>query len=380
MKDVYADNNATTKVAPEVSDAMLPFFSDYYGNPSSSHTKGIEAERALKKARRTLAEYCGGDERDVIFTSGATESINLALRGVVDAHKRKGKHIVTSLVEHEAVLNTASALSDEGVEVSYITPDEYGRITPEQVVDAMRDDTILVAIMHVNNELGTIYPIEAIAHAIRQRNAMTLFFSDGAQAFGKLPVSGKIPDLYAISAHKLHGPKGVGALFVRNGVRLTSHHTGSGQEFGLRSGTENIPGIVGLAQATELAYENLHTCRTDLQTLRHRFVTGLKEIDSVRINSPDDALEITTSAAFPGIPGEVLLNALDAKGIYVSTGSACSSHHERRSHVIEALGLPDEVADSTLRFGFSRYTNMEEVEYILTVLKEVVPELRKTTQ
>ncbi|MBI2876237.1 MAG: cysteine desulfurase [Candidatus Tectomicrobia bacterium] len=380
MRELYLDNNATTPIAPEVREALLPFLDERYGNPSSLHRKGVEAERALKESRHKMAALLNVRDQEIIFTSGATESDNLALKGVARAYQRQGKHLVTTAAEHEAVLESCKALEEEGFEVTRLTPDGYGRVGVEQVISALRDDTVLVAVMHVNNELGTIYPIAEMARAVKRRNPKTLVFSDGAQAFGKLPVSLQQVDLYAISGHKIHAPKGVGALWVRNGVRLRPLLSGGGQERNLRPGTENVAGAVALAAAATLAYANLEGHRDHLRALKRRFLEGMAGLEPVRINSPEDGLETTANVAFPGVPAEVLLHALEARGVYVSTGSACSTRHKRHSHVLHALGLPEAVMNASLRFSFSRYNTLGGIDYALAVMHQVVPELRATVR
>ena len=370
MKTIYFDNNATTAIAPEVFKAMEPYFMLQYGNPSSLHKFGIEAERAVKQSRRAIARLLGVDEQEIVFTSGATESINLAIQGTAWARKRLGNHIITTEVEHEAVLNTVKALEEKGFEVTYVTPDQYGRVKVEDVLSAVREDTILASIIHVNNELGTINPIHDIA---KQLNPQILFFSDGAQAFGKIRTSLEHIDLYSISGHKIHGPKGVGALYIRQGVNIHPLVHGGKQEFGLRSGTENVPGIVGFAKAAELGFAE---DREHVRHLKKRFLEGMQGIDECTLNSPKDAIESTINVAFPGIPAEILLHALEEKGIFVSTGSACSSKNKRVSHVLK--GLAQEIAESSIRISFSRYNTLEEIVHTVFILKSLVVELRET--
>lgn len=376
MRSVYLDNNATTAVAPEVHEALEPYFLQEYGNPSSLHTQGVVAERAISDARHSIANRLGVQARDLIFTSGATESDNLALRGIAKANPRGGTHIVTSTIEHEAVLDTVMELTEMGYTASFVQPDAGGRIQPDAVARQVSDETIMVAVMHVNNELGTINPVADIAAAVKQQNTETYVIVDGAQALGKMPIDLTDIDCYAASGHKFHAPKGVGLLYVREGTKIKPIQTGGGQERSLRSGTENVPGIVALERAVSLGYDHLEQYRERMRVLNARLREGIASVPEAVITSPDDALENTVNAAFPGVPAEVLLNALDERGISVSTGSACSSNKQRESHVLKALQLPERVRQSTLRFGLSRYTSEEDIEYTVAVLQEIVPQLR----
>lgn len=378
-REIYLDNNATTPVAPEVLDAMLPYLRECYGNPSSAHRKGLEAERALRASRATVARALGVEESEIVFTACGTEGNNLALRGVARALRREGNHIITSQVEHPAVLETCRDLETDGFRVTYLSVTQTGALAPEAVLEAITDETILVSLMHVNNETGVIFPVEEMARQVKQANPRIVFHSDGVQAIGKLQPHLADIDLYSLSGHKFHAPKGVGALVVRRGARLKPVMTGGGQERGLRSGTENLAGIVGLARAMELAYTDFEAKQKHFQALRERFVTGLQELPNAHLNSPTESVPATVSVAFRGVPGEVLLNALEAEGVYVSAGSACASAHKshrRRSHVLTAMGLEPAVIDSTLRFSFSRYTTLEEIDEAVRVLKQTVPRLQ----
>lgn len=372
-REIYLDNNATTPVAPEVFEAIRPYFCQRYGNPSSLHRKGIEAERAVRASRSTLARLFGVPEAAVIFTSGGTEGDNLAIKGTARALRRRGTHIITTQVEHPAVLESCRELESDGFRVTYLPLNGEGRVEPADVLAALSDETILVSIMHVNNELGTIFPVEEIAARLKRQRPEIVFHSDGVQAVGKLKIRLDHIDLYTISGHKIHAPKGIGALLVRGDTSLRPLLTGGGQERGLRSGTENVPGIVGLARAVELMYENFEALQAHFARLRDRFLAGLSEIPGVRVNSPAHSVPTTVNVSFSGIPAEVMLHALEAEGIYVSTGAACSSRKGRRSHVLEAAHLPPEVIDSSLRFSFSRYTTVEDIEMALQVIRRVVP-------
>lgn len=377
MKIIYLDNTSTTKILPEVKLAMLPYFDALYGNPSSWHKIGRDAEKALRTSREKIAELIGCEEKEIVFTSGATEAINLAILGAARAAKHRGRHIVTSMVEHDAVLEPCRKLKEKGFEITYLKPDEYGRIKNEQVTRAIRKDTILIALMHAQNELGTIYPIEEIAAETKRVRPDILFFSDGAQAFGKISVNLENIDLYAISAHKIHGPKGVGALFVRDDVRLEPILYGGGQEQGLRPGTENIPAVVGFAKAAEISYKNLKKNHAHIEKLRAAFIKEIKQVENIRINSPQDAIETIVNIAFFGVPAEELLSALEKKGIYASAGSACSMSHGRRSHVLAALPVDGRVSLSSLRFGFSRLNTPTEISYAVKTIQRIISKLRK---
>ncbi|MCX7753106.1 MAG: cysteine desulfurase [Blastocatellia bacterium] len=374
-REVYLDNNATTPVAPEVVEAMASYWQDRFGNPSSLHRKGVEAERAVRESRATIARLLGVKENEVIFTSGGTEGDNLAIKGVARALRRRGIHIITTKIEHPAVLESCRDLEAEGFRVTYLDVDADGLVTPEVVEAALTPGTILVSIMHVNNELGTILPISEIAERVKRRNPEIVVHSDGVQAIGKTPVDLRGVDLYTISGHKIHAPKGTGALIVREGVRLVPLFSGGGQERGLRSGTENVAGIVALARALELACENLEERLAYFRTLRERFLDGVRRIDRARINSPERSVPTTVNVSFPGIPAEVLLHALEEEGIFASTGAACASRKRRRSHVLEAMRLPPEVIDSSLRFSFSRYTTVEDIEWAVHALQHAVERL-----
>jgi cysteine desulfurase len=367
-REVYLDNNATTPVAPEVVEAMAPYWSERFGNPSSVHRKGVEAERAVRAARATIARVLGVKESEVVFTSGGTEGDNLALKGVARALRRRGTHILTTAIEHPAVLESCRDLEAEGFRVTYLDVDARGLVTPEMVEAALTPETILVSIMHVNNELGTILPIAEIAERVKRRNPEIVVHSDGVQAVGKVPVNLRGVDLYTISGHKIHAPKGTGALIVREGVKLQPLLSGGGQERGLRSGTENVAGIVGLARALELMVENLEEKLAHFHRLRERFLAGVRHIPGARINSPEPSVPTTVNVSFPGIPAEVLLHALEEEGVFVSTGAACSSRKNRRSHVLEAMRLPPDIIASSLRFSFSRYTTVEDIDWAIEAL------------
>ena len=376
MREIYLDNSASTPLALEVLDAMLPYYKEHYGNPSSRHKKGIDAERAIKESRQTIADILHVKSSEVFFTSGATEADNFAIKGSAQALKRQGRHIITQKTEHEAVLESCKALEKEGFEVTYLGTDEYGNLDKEELLNSVRKDTILVAIMHINNELGTMHPINELAEAVKVKNPNTLFFSDGVQALGKIDVSLENIDMYAFSGHKIHGPKGIGSLFIREGVKLEPILNGGGQENNLRSGTENVPGIVGIGRAVSISYENLNESSEKTSFLKEEFIRTLEEITDVRINSPKDGLPNIVNIAFKGVPSEILLHAIEERGIFASSGSACGAGKQNISHVLEAVGIHYEYAVSSLRFSFSRYSTREDVIYVCKTLKEVIPNLR----
>jgi len=389
--EIYLDNNATTKPDPTVIEALLPCLKTHYGNASSVHKKGIEAERALRESRRTVARALGANENEIIFTSGATESDNLAITGIARAYTRRGNHIITTKVEHPAVLEPCRALENDGFTIDYLDVTKDG-IDIEKLKNLITDKTILISIMHVNNETGQISPIEKLAEQIKKTHPYVIFHSDGTQAFGKIPIDLTHIDLYSISGHKIHGPKGVGALYIKTDVQekdVSGTHVtveqkpiiiepiirGGGQERDLRGGTENIPAIVGFAKAAEIAHENLETTQTHFQKLKEVFLNEIKEIPNFTINSPEGSIPSTINLSIPPIPGEVIVNALSEKEIYISTGAACASRKGKKNYVLEAMGYPKEIIDASIRISFSRHTTEEEINTTTKTLKEIVTHL-----
>ncbi len=371
----YFDNNATTALAPEVLDAMMPYFSS--GNPSSGHRLGIAAEQAIQSARQKLLQAFGSRDHEVIFTSGGTESVNLAVKGIARVLKRQGKHIITARTEHKSVLESMRQLEQEGFEIGYAQPDSRGCIPVEAVTSLLRDDTTLVAIMHVNNELGSINPIENIASAIKSAHKNCRIFSDGVQAFGKLiPPAPSNIDAYSMSGHKFHGPKGIGALFLKKGTQCQPLISGGGQENGFRSGSQNVPGIVGLVTASEMAYSALSETRLHFRALKNRLINGLQVLENVAINSPEDGLANTVNASFINLPSEVMMRLLDEKGFCVSAGSACAGRKRGTSHVLEAIGLSDTRMRSAIRFSFSRYNTPDEIDACLQTIATILSDVR----
>ncbi|GBC99950.1 Cysteine desulfurase IscS [bacterium HR17] len=377
---VYLDYAATTPMDPRVLDAMMPYLTDKFGNPNSIHAFGRAARQAVDEAREKIAALLNCQPSEIVFTGSGTESDNLALRGVAEAYQRKGNHIVTTAVEHHAVLHTCRALEDRGFTVTYLPVDRHGLVVPEQVAEAVTDRTILVSVMHANNEIGTIEPIADIVRAVKEKRPDVLVHTDAVQTVGHIPVdvSALGVDLLSFSAHKFYGPKGVGALFVRQGVRLVPQLTGGGQERNRRSGTENVAGIVGMARALELAVAEMPDELPRLQALRDELIAGvLERIPDSRLNGhPTQRLPHNANFSFRGVEGEALLLQLDLHGIAASSGSACSSGSLEPSHVLLALGLSHEWAIGSLRLTLGRFTTREQIQRVLSVLPTVVEKLR----
>lgn len=382
MRDesIYLDYAATTPLDPRVHQAMMPYLTEKFGNPNSIHAFGREAKKAVDEARETIAALLNCRPSEIVFTSGGTESDNLALRGVASAYRQKGNHIVTTAIEHHAVLHTCRALQDEGFEVTYLPVDEHGLVVPEQVVEALTDRTILVSIMHANNEIGTIEPLAEIVQAIKEKRPDVLVHTDAVQTVGHIPVDVEAlgVDLLSFAAHKFYGPKGVGGLFVRRGVKLVPQLTGGGQERNRRSGTENVAGIVGMAKALELAIAEMPAEIPRLKTLRDELINGvLTQIPGSRLNGhPTQRLPHNANFSFLGVEGEALLLQLDLHGIAASSGSACSSGSLEPSHVLLALGLSHEWALGSLRLTLGRFTTRQHIERVLWVLPPIVEKLR----
>lgn len=375
---VYLDNNATTKVDEKVVEAMLPFFTEIYANPSSMHREGQEANKHLEQARETICKILGVEPLELIFTGSGTESNNLAIRGVAKAYKKRGNHIITSKVEHPAVLTTIKDLEKEGYEVSYINVDNNGVIDIEELKNAIKDTTILVSVMHANNESGVIQPVEEIGKITKEKGIV--FHVDAVQTVGKLEVKPKEwgIDMLTFSGHKFYGPKGVGGLFVRMGTRMTKLLTGGHQERKRRPGTSNMPGIVGMAKALELTYAEKEVHAKKEEELRNYFEEELvKLVPEIMLNGKDaPRLPGTSSVTFKYLEGESILLRLDFKGIAVSSGSACSSDDLKASHVLLAMGIPVEFAHGTIRFSLGKYNTKEEIDYVLNVVPKVIEGLR----
>lgn len=379
MMRVYLDNAATTAVKPEVVQAMLPYYTEYFGNPSSLHGFAREAYAGIDKARGQVAAALNAPPEEIIFTGSGTESDNTVLFGVADQYKKKGNHIITTAVEHHAILHACEALEKQhGCQITYLPVDEFGRVTAQQVQDAIRENTILVSVMFANNEVGTIMPIAEIGALCREKGV--LFHTDAVQAVGHVPidVAAMQIDFLSLSAHKFHGPKGVGVLYARKGQRLPSYIHGGGQEKGRRAGTENVPGIVGLGAAIELATKDITALNAPIQRLRDMLMEGiLTRIPDVKLNGhPTQRLPNNVNVSIRYIEGEGMLLMLDLNGIAASSGSACTSGSLDPSHVLLAMGLPHEIAHGSLRLTLSEDTSEEEVKYVLDVLPNVVQRLR----
>lgn len=382
--EIYFDNSATTPVFPCVREVMMRTMEDDFGNPSSMHRKGMDAEKYIRTAKTQIAKTLKVNEKEILFTSGGTESNNTAILGTVSANPRLGKHLITSAIEHPSVANTMHWLEGQGYRVTYLPVDHEGRISLEDLAAAIDDETVLVSIMMVNNEIGTREPIEEISRVIKEKNPNTIFHVDAVQAYGKYVIRPKKwgIDLMSVSGHKIHGPKGVGFLYIRDKVKINPIIFGGEQQKGLRSGTENVPGIAGLGAAAEEIYREHESRTAYLYGCKSRMTEGLLQLEGVTVNGPavDDGAPHVVSASFAGVRSEVLLHALEDKGIYVSAGSACASNHPGLSSTLVAIGLDPKLLDCTLRFSFSIFTTEEEVDETLKALKELLPFLRKYTR
>lgn len=384
--ECYLDNSATTRCTKSVAQVMTEVMCGTYGNPSSLHHKGVEAERYVREARETIAKTLKCTPKEIFFTSGGTESDNLAIRGAAYANARQGRHLITTSVEHPAVLNTMQYLEQQGYEVTYLPVDEYGRVRLSDVEAAIRPDTILVSMMHTNNEIGALEPIAEAGELIKRVNPNTLFHVDAVQGYGKSRIYVKRMkiDMLSVSAHKIHGPKGIGFLYVGDRVKIRPIVFGGGQERGLRSGTENVPAIAGMAQAAEEIYQNLDEDVERMYGLRARLEDGIRRLENVRFNTLPgrESAPHVLSVSFAGVRSEVLLHALEDKGIYVSAGSACASNHPETSGsaTLRAIGLEKELLNSTIRFSLSAFTTEEEIDDTVQALGELVPMLRRYTR
>lgn len=391
-KEIYLDNAATTKVYPSVCEKMVEVMSKDYGNPSSLHMKGFAAEQYVKEARKTIASVMKVDEKEVVFTSGGTESNNMAIIGAAMANKRRGKHLITTSIEHASVYNPFIWLEEQGFEVTYLPVDHHGVVSLEALEAELRDDTILVSVMAVNNEIGTIQPLDEIGAVIKKKSPEILFHVDAIQGFGKIEIypSRLRIDLMSVSGHKLHGPKGIGFLYIKNKVKVQPLILGGGQQKDMRSGTENVPGIAGLGEAVCRVFENFKDKQRNLYTLREQFVSRLEQMDGVKINGfahqvsdvnlHQGPAPHVVSASFEDIRAEVLLHALEERGIYVSSGSACSSNHPAISGTLKAIGTERKYLDATIRFSLCYDTTEEELNTCCEVLEALLPMLRRFTR
>lgn len=378
-KKVYLDNAATTQMRPEVLDAMMPFMIEAFGNPSSIHSFGRRARAAVDEAREKVARLVGAKEQEIVFTSGGSEADNLALFGVALARRNKGRHIITSSVEHHAVYDTCKFLKDFGFEVTYLPVDSDGLVHVDSLKDALRDDTILVSIMHANNEVGTIQPIRELAEVAKEKGV--LFHTDAVQTVGNIPVNVNElnVDLLSMSAHKFYGPKGIGALYVRRGIRLVPHIHGGAQERNRRAGTENVSGVVGLAKALEIATAELDTEMPRISGLRDKLIAGIEEkIERVKLNGHrTKRLPGNVNFSFEYIEGESILLNLDLNGIAASSGSACTSGSLEPSHVLLSMGLSHEMAHGSVRFTLGHFNTEEDVDRVMEVLPGIIQRLRE---
>lgn len=379
--EAYLDNSATTKCSETVKDLMTEVLISDYGNASSMHMKGVEAEKYIKTAAAQIAKTLRCSEKEIIFTSGGTESNNLALIGAAMANRRAGMHLITTSVEHPSVRNTMLFLEEQGFRISYLKVDQDGILNLQQLKEAVCEDTILVSLMMVNNEMGAVEPIEEAAEIIHKKNPKTLVHVDAIQAYGKYKIVPKRLgiDLLSVSGHKIHGPKGIGFLYVKEKTKIKPISFGGGQQHDMRPGTLNTPGIAGLGLAAQEAYESFDEKIDHLYEVKQMFLQGVQAVEGAVVNGKtgrDSAPQIV-SVSFEGIRSEVLLHALEERQIYVSAGSACASNHPSVSSTLQSIGLPKELQESTIRFSFSIHTQPEEITYTLKVLSELVPMLRK---
>lgn len=382
--EAYLDNAATTRVFPEVRDIMLQVMEKDFGNPSSRHTKGIEAEGYVTKAVQQIAGTLKCQPKEIILTSGGTESNNMALIGTALANQRAGKHVITTRIEHASIHEPFGRLEQMGYEAQYLPVDHNGHLQPEVLEEAVREDTLLVSVMMVNNEMGAVEDIKKLVAVAKQKNPNVIFHVDAIQAYGKYKIVPKRLgiDLMSVSGHKIHGPKGSGFLYVRDGVRISPIILGGGQQRGMRSGTENVPAIAGLGEAVRLIYQQHSEKVERLYALKQRLIDGLTAMEGVSINGIN-GLSLTetaphiVSASFDGIKSEVMLHALAQEGVYVSSGSACSSNHPDLSGTLKAIGVEDRLLDSTLRFSFSVLSTEKEVDHALEAVAKVLPQLRR---
>ena len=384
MGEIYLDNSATTRAYDCVGELVKKVMCEDYGNPSSMHAKGVAAEQYIKEAKETFAKLMKVKDKEIFFTSGGTESDNLALRGAAAANQRAGKHLITSAIEHPAIINTMRHLEEEGFRVTYLPVDRYGRVKLDALKEALCKDTILVSIMYVNNEVGSVQPIQEAAGIVKAYNQNILFHVDAVQGFGKYRIYPKKlkVDLCSISGHKIHGPKGTGILYIGENVKIKPIVFGGEQQKNIRSGTENVPGIAGISLAAKMIYQDLDVKIARMRRLKQKFIKGVSQIDDTTIHGLYDETSAPhiISVGFAGIRSEVLLHALEEKGIYVSSGSACSSNHPQVSGVLKGIGARQEFLDATLRFSMSEFTMPEEIDYTLDTLYNIVPKLRKYTR
>ncbi len=382
--EAYLDNAATTKIFPEVRERMIHVMEEDFGNPSSKHTKGMEAENYIREAKEQICKRSKCEAGEIIFTSGGTESNNQALIGAAMANKRAGKHMITTRIEHASVHEPLAFLEEQGYEVTYLPVNSIGKVEPDVLADAIREDTVLVSIMYVNNEIGSVQDIGELSAVVHKTNPRTLFHVDAIQAYGKYQIVPKRLgiDLMSVSGHKIHGPKGSGFLYVKNGTKLRPILFGGGQQRGMRSGTENVPAIAGLGEAVRLIYTD-HVAKVErMYALKQQLIEGLQHLENVSIQGgagtdPKETAPHIISVGFAGIRSEVMLHALAERGVFVSSGSACSSNHPELSGTLQAIGVEDALLDATLRFSLSVTTTAEEIDYAIKQVAELLPVLRR---
>ena len=379
--EVYFDNSATTRCYPEVAEIVVKTMTEDFGNPSAMHLKGVEAEKYVRGSAQTLARILKVNEKEIIFTSGGTESNNLALFGGADANKRSGNHIITTSVEHAAVGQPVERLEQMGYEVTVVPVDHRGVVRLDALEKALRPDTIMVSTMYVNNEVGAVMPVEEIAKLVHEKSPKALYHVDAIQAFGKYRIYPKKLgiDMLSVSSHKIHGPKGVGFLYINEKAKVQPQILGGGQQAGIRSGTDNVPGIAGMGVAANMVYTDFDEKIQHMYQLKERLADGFLKLPDVRLNGMElqEGAPQILSASFMGVRSEVLLHTLEEKGIYVSAGSACSSHKRKAVGTLSAMGMEPAQRESTLRFSFSEENTFEEVDYCLEVIGQVLPMLRK---
>ncbi len=383
-KNIYLDNSATTKPYEEVVNLMSDIALNHYGNPSSKHNIGLDAENYLKEAYDNISRVLKCEPGEILFTSGGTESDNTALIGCANAYKRRGNHIITTAIEHPAIIETTEYLKSQGFEITYLPVNGEGIVEINDLKNALTDRTILVSVMFTNNEVGSTQDITRLSAVVKEYNKDIIFHTDAVQAFGKYKIVPKKMgiDLMSVSAHKIHGPKGIGFLYIRKGVKVNPYIIGGGQQSGMRSGTENVSAIAGLGLATKLIYGNLEEEVKKMYELREFLVESVKSIDGIQINGPENGKGAPhiVSASVKGVRAEVLLHALEEKGIYVSSGSACASNKNSVSGTLKGIGLAKEYLDSTIRISMSIFNTQEELEYLVKSMREILPELRKYTR
>ena len=382
--EAYLDNSATTRCSEKATALMMELLTQDYGNPSSLHMKGVVAEKYITEAKKKIAKTLKVQEKEIMFTSGGTESNNLAIIGSAFANQRAGKHIITTAIEHASVGSPVAFLEENGFEITRLSVDKDGVISLEELKNALRPDTILVTIMQVNNEIGAVEPIEEAGAIIKSANPNTLFHVDAIQSYGKMRINPKKAniDLLSVSGHKIHGPKGSGFLYIKEKTKIKPIIFGGGQQKGMRSGTENVPAIAGLGAAAEEIYANLEENVSRMHELRNYFIREVEQIPGVSVNGKktDENAPHVVSVSIKGVRAEVILHTLEDRNIYVSAGSACSSNKPAISSTLKSIGLPAELLDSTVRFSFSIHTTKEELDYALSVMREVIPMLQKYTR